>query len=303
MAETLRDLMYGAALRSQPMTQPPMLLPDTIQRLAMQQGGSIGAPQRSTLAQMLGNTGTAAQRLAAALDQYGARIPGTQARITLKDLTLGDAGQVMEDWSYGSPPTTGGNYATGGIGTMGVQPRAMDLLNLGGVAGGAVQAGKTGARVLGPTLREMASGGADNLARATGARFDMTPPIKPPAYQIEHRPMTDAGGAARLHDLTPAFGEDIYGKNALQFFGSGDPRERATLGVLSRLRGKPDEMVSIFRGVPDGAGAQINPGDWITLDRNVAADYGRVIEMKVPASHVTSWPDSLLEFGYFPPEK
>jgi hypothetical protein len=173
MAETLRDLMYGAALRSQPMTQPPMLLPDTIQRLAMQQGGSIGAPQRSTLAQMLGNTGTAAQRLAAALDQYGARIPGTQARITLKDLTLGDAGQVMEDWSYGSPPTTGGNYATGGIGTMGVQPRAMDLLNLGGVAGGAVQAGKTGARVLGPTLRNMVQDGGESFMRGIGAQQDL----------------------------------------------------------------------------------------------------------------------------------
>lgn len=302
MADTLRDLAYGAALRGQTPEQP-LRLPDTIQRLAMQQGGSVGTPYRTTLADMVGRGGSAAQRLAQALDQYGARIPGTQARITLKDLTLGDAGQVVEDMSYGMPPTTGGNYATGGIGTMGVQPRAMDLLNLGGVAGGAVQGGRLGARVLGPTLRDMASGGADNLARLTGSRFDMTPPTKPPTYQIEHRPMTDAGGAARLHDLTPAFGEDVYGKNALQFFGSGDPRERATLSILSRLRGKPDEMVSIFRGVPDNTGAQINPGDWVTLDRNAAADYGNVIEMKVPASHITSWPDSLLEFGYFPPAK
>jgi hypothetical protein len=173
MAETLRDMMYGAALRSQPMTQPPMLLPDTIQRLTMQQGGTIGAPQRSTLAQMLGNTGTAAQRLAAALDQYGVRVPGTQARITLKDLTLGDAGQVVEDMSYGMPPTTGGNYATGGIGTMGVQPRAMDLLNLGGVAGGTVKAGQMGARVLGPTLRDMVREGGESFMRGIGAQQDL----------------------------------------------------------------------------------------------------------------------------------
>lgn len=302
MADTLRDLLYGAALRGQ-VPAAPLPLPDTIQRLAMQQGGSVGIPYRGTLAEMVGRGGTAAQRLAQALDQYGARIPGTQSRISLKDLTLGDAGQVLENTSYGMPPTTGGNYATGGLGTIGASPQAMELFNLGGVASGTVKGAQVGAKVLGPTLKEMASGGADNLARITGARFDMTPPMKPPAYQIEHRPMTDTGGAARLHDLTPAFGEDVYGKNALQFFGSGDPRERATLGILSRLRGKPDEMVSIFRGVPDNTSGQINPGDWVTLDRNVAADYGKVVEMKVPASHVTSWPDSLLEFGYFPPEK
>lgn len=136
MADTLRDLAYGAALRGQVPAQP-LRLPDTIQRLAMQQD-AVQQPYRSTLAEMVGRGGTMAQRLAQALDQYGATIPGTQKRITLKDLTLGDAGQVLEDWSYGSPPTTGGNYATGGVGTIGIDPQAIELLNLGGIgaAGG-----------------------------------------------------------------------------------------------------------------------------------------------------------------------
>lgn len=119
------------------------------------------------------------------------------------------------------------------------------------------------------------------------------------SYQIDHKPMTVAGGASTLDDLTGAFGDDIYGKNALQYFGSGDPREKTTLKLLQAARGNPDKMVTIYRGVPEGVSA-INPGDWVTLDRNVAADYGNVIEMQVPARSITSWPDSLLEFGYYP---
>ena len=127
----------------------------------------------------------------------------------------------------------------------------------------------------------------------------------PLSYQIDHKPMTKAGGAATLDDLIPAFGEDIYGKNALQFFGSGDARERNVVKTLSALRGKPNAPVTIYRGVPKDVNG-INAGDWVTLDAKVAADYaaqhpgGKVISMQVPASHVTSWADSLLEFGYHP---
>lgn len=124
-------------------------------------------------------------------------------------------------------------------------------------------------------------------------------------YQIDHKPMTVEGGASTIDDLTPSFGEDIYGKDALQFFGSGDAREQAVVKVLKSLRGKPNAEVTIYRGVPDGVG-KINPGDWVTLSKEAAQDYatqhegGRVISMKVPARHVTGWADSLLEFGYHP---
>jgi len=125
------------------------------------------------------------------------------------------------------------------------------------------------------------------------------------SYRIQHKPMSPERGGAKLHDLTPAFGEDIYGPNALQFFGSGDPRERHVLDLLWSLRGKPNAIITIYRRVPQEAQNQINPGDWVTLDKNVANDFvsfekGKVVSKKVPASHVTSWADSLLEFGYFP---
>ena len=120
-------------------------------------------------------------------------------------------------------------------------------------------------------------------------------------YRIAHRPMKDAGGAARLHDLTKSFPEDVYGPQALQFYGSGDPREKSVIRTLRALRGKPDAEITIYRGVPKDAPGIINKGDWVTLSPEVAKDYGeQVISMKVKAKDVTSWADSLLEFGYFP---
>lgn len=125
--------------------------------------------------------------------------------------------------------------------------------------------------------------------------------VPKPKYGIDHRPMTEEGGASRLHDLTPAFGEDIYGKNALQYFGSGDAREASVVRTLRNLRGKPDAEVTIYRGIPEGAEGKIQAGDWVTLDQAVAKDYGgQVVAMKVKAKDITSWADSLLEFGYYP---
>jgi hypothetical protein len=120
-------------------------------------------------------------------------------------------------------------------------------------------------------------------------------------YGISHRPMTEEGGASLLHDLLPAFGDDIYSKNALQFFGSGDPRESSVVSLLRKLRGNPDGTVTIYRGVPADAADDINPGDWVTLHEGVAKDYGpKVLKKKVRAKDVTSWEDSLLEFGFYP---
>lgn len=125
-------------------------------------------------------------------------------------------------------------------------------------------------------------------------------PKPKPDYGGEHRPMRDDGGAARLDDLTASFPPDVYGPNALRYYGSGDVREAGVLKMLHSLRGKPDAEVTIYRGVPKGGSKQINEGDWVTLDRNVASDYGEVVSKKVKAKDVTSWADSLLEFGYFP---
>ncbi len=122
---------------------------DTIRRLAdsLQSPvtGTVGAPYRGTLAELIGTGGNKIQRLAELLDRAAVTVPGINARVSLKDMTLGDSGQVIEDATYGMPPVTGGNYATGGIGTYGVDPQALELLNLGGMVGAG---GKLAKRVI-----------------------------------------------------------------------------------------------------------------------------------------------------------
>ena len=120
-----------------------------------------------------------------------------------------------------------------------------------------------------------------------------------PKYGLMHRPMTVEGGAARLHEASKVFGEDVYGNNALQYFGSGLTGEKTSLNILKNMRGNPDAEITIYRGVPKGVKG-INEGDWVTLDPKMAAEYGNVISKKVKAKDITTWPDSLVEFGYYP---
>lgn len=132
------------------------------------------------------------------------------------------------------------------------------------------------------------------------APVGMTKSIKMPIdYGLQHRPMTEASGASRLHEAYKSFGEDVYGKNALQYFGGGDNIEKESLKILQKMRDNPDAEVTIYRGVPKGV-KEINPGDWIALDPKIASEYGNVISKKVKVKDITTWPDSLAEFGYYP---
>ena len=121
----------------------------------------------------------------------------------------------------------------------------------------------------------------------------------PLSYQMNHKPMTIESGASPLHDLSSTFGDDIYGKNALQYFGSGDAREAYALDVMKKAKGNPNAKVTIYRGVPEGV-REINVGDWVTLNPQVAKEYGNMVKKQVLAKDITSWADSLLEFGYYP---
>lgn len=136
--------------------------------------------------------------------------------------------------------------------------------------------------------------GQRGVARIGGMADDVA------SYQGGHKPMRAADGAAPLHDLTKALPEDFYSQSGLSYYGSGDDREMAIFKILKQIRNQPDALVTIYRGVPDGVGQKINPGDWVTLSPEYASDYGRVVSAKVPAKHLYANGDSLLEQGYFP---
>jgi predicted GNAT family N-acyltransferase len=129
-------------------------------------------------------------------------------------------------------------------------------------------------------------------------------------YGMAHRPMTVESGAARLHDLTTAFDDTIYGKSAIQNYGTGAPAlDREAVKLFQQVRNKPDAMVTVYRAVPKNAKQTgINTGDWITVSKQYAMEHGegtlggnyKIVSQKVPAKHITTNADSILEQGYYP---
>jgi hypothetical protein len=130
--------------------------------------GSIREIPRNMFEQALGKFGEALTAAGVQLDKVGIDIPAL-GRVTLKDLTVGDMGKVIEDMSYGFPPTRG----AGGIGgTSGLKPEAAELLNL-PIVGTAARATGTvaaaGARFAAPKVGEM----LDSYMRRSGLTFDL----------------------------------------------------------------------------------------------------------------------------------
>lgn len=124
-----------------PAEQPTMLAAGP-SSTATDAPASIGPIPRNKAQEALGFVGELLTKAGVALDQVGVDVP-VLGRITLKDLTVGDAGRVLEDMSYGFMPVRG----AGGIGgTTGLKPDALELLN---VAPAATAAGK----VAGPATR------------------------------------------------------------------------------------------------------------------------------------------------------
>lgn len=129
-------------------------------------------------------------------------------------------------------------------------------------------------------------------------------------YGMAHRPMSVESGAARLHDLTTAFDNTIYGKEAVQNYGTGAPAlDREAVRIFQQVRNKPDAMVTVYRAVPKDANQMgINPGDWISVSKQYAMEHGegslggnyKIVSQKVPAAHITTNADSILEQGYYP---
>ena len=131
-------------------------------------------------------------------------------------------------------------------------------------------------------------------------------------YRIQHQPSPDD---APLPELSEMFGDDIYGPNAIRYFGAGQKGESEAVEIFRRVNGKPSEPVVIYRVVPDFVKA-INPGDWVTISKAAANEMNnpeflgaglggaeqksKILKKEVKAGEVR-WPgDSLLEQGYFP---
>ena len=126
-------------------------------------------------------------------------------------------------------------------------------------------------------------------------------------YRIDHQAPYNNGDDASLDDVSPMFGEDIYGSHAAQYFGTFEGFDGESIQHIQAAQGKPERYVTIYRAVPASIKSdQIRNGDWITLTRRYAEQHGksniigryRVISKQVKAKNVYTDGNSIHEFGY-----
>ena len=123
-----------------------------------------------------------------------------------------------------------------------------------------------------------------------------------------HRP-PDAEPGTSLDDLIDVYGEDIYTPNALRYYGDAkDIADKKAVALIKSLRGKPDELVTLYRAIEPGEKATIKAGDWVTATEEYAKLHGEgplkgsyeIITKDVPAKDLYTDGNSLQEYGYRP---
>lgn len=138
--------------------------------------------------------------------------------------------------------------------------------------------------------------------------------LNPAQFDYRGRHQPPATGAP-IHDLTnpehdSAMPDDVYSKPHFYDHSSGRERyDRESAAVVRGAQGQPNRPTSIFRAVPRGV-EHINPGDWVATSKTYAKQHAmsngeddwHVLEAKVPAKHVRTGGNDIVEWGYGGPE-
>ncbi len=126
-------------------------------------------------------------------------------------------------------------------------------------------------------------------------------------YRGSHTAPTRSSGAP-LHALNQTYPDDIYSNKASQYYGHGEPRDAAVVSLAQSFKGRPNQMVTVYRAVPKDAKGGINAGDWVTIDRPYAKSHGegalrgdyKILSKRVQANEIFTNGDSIYEWGYDP---
>ena len=142
-----------------------------------------------------------------------------------------------------------------------------------------------------------------------------TPRAPAPDLGAAYRGMHTApghGGGAPMHDVTRGiYPDDFYGPMGLRYYGVGDGSDARVYDKIRSVRGKPAEVVNVWRAVPKDApeGSRVLPGDWVTPSRRYAVEHGesvfgrggyRIIKDRKPAEELLTDGNSMLEWGWNP---
>lgn len=120
-------------------------------------------------------------------------------------------------------------------------------------------------------------------------------------------PNSKDGYSARLDDLTPMYGDDIYSPDAEYYFGTGESYDGAAIAAIQNAHNNPDALVTVYRAIPSSVQDYVlRNGDWVTTVEDYAREHGertlegayRIIRETVPARYLYGNGDSIFEFGY-----
>ncbi len=130
-------------------------------------------------------------------------------------------------------------------------------------------------------------------------------------YVGDHKAPSLLEGAT-LDNPADIWGDDIYRREAVQWFGTGDPSlDRQSVSVIQRMRNNPDAEVTIYRAVPADVGDDIYAGDWVTTSEKYARDHGeswldgkyKILREKVKAKELATDGNSVHEWGWWPAQE
>lgn len=126
----------------------------------------------------LGYIGELLTKAGVQLDKVGIDIPAL-GRISLKDLTVGESGKVLEDMALGFYPIEGaGGFISG---TTRIKPDpALELLNIAPIAGAAAKVAGKGVVKAGQAVAPKAAEMAEGYMRSIGGIADIVPPSPKP---------------------------------------------------------------------------------------------------------------------------
>lgn len=129
-----------------------------------------------------------------------------------------------------------------------------------------------------------------------------------PNYRMQHEaPNSKDEISQSIDNLKGLYPDDLYSSKGYQYYGTGyDAMDRKAWDILKRIKGNPDDTVTIYRAYPKGTGGAITNGDWVTIVRDYAVEHGeanlggdyQIVSKDVKASEVFTNADSLLEQGY-----
>lgn len=125
-----------------------------------------------------------------------------------------------------------------------------------------------------------------------------------------HEAPRNNGYNAPMFKMDAIYPSDVYSPQNIDIYSYDDkPVGRESFAVISKVRRKPESVVTIYRAVPEGV-TVINKGDWVTPSltyaklhlNNVLEGKGKIIAKKVKAKDLFTDANSLNEFGYDPEE-